>query len=67
MNIFSKNPNASGLDFLKNTIYGAQRGFFPGSEQECKELAEFSYEKVTEVIAKCNEAGFFVQLNHPFW
>jgi hypothetical protein len=67
MNIFSKNPNASGLDFLKNTIYGAQRGFFPGSEQECKELAEFSYEKVNEVIAKCNEAGFFVQLNHPFW
>lgn len=67
LNIFSKTQKATPIEFLKNTLYGFQHQFFEGTDEELQKKKLFTYENVNEVIAKCNEAGYLVQLNHPFW
>lgn len=51
----------------RDTIWGAQRNRFDGTDAEKAEMAAFSYSKCNDLIAKCNDAGFLVQLNHPYW
>ena len=52
---------------LRDTIWGGQRRISGGDMEDRAALASFSYGKVNDFIAKCNELGFLVQLNHPFW
>ena len=30
-------------------------------------IREFTKENINEIIKRCNDAGFLVQLNHPYW
>lgn len=69
-NVFAKRADITEEQILKamsRTIRAAQHKNFDGTEEERVEAAQFSYDKVNELIAKWNEAGLFVQLNHPYW
>lgn len=69
-NVFAKSPNLDEdtiLDAMKDTIRAAQRGNFDGTEEKRKEMALFSYDKVNDLLARWNDLGLFVQLNHPYW
>ncbi len=65
-NLFARTRSASA-DSLRKTIWGAQHKQFDGPDTERERLAAFSYEKANDFIRVANEAGFLVQLNHPYW
>ena len=66
LNLFSKVPNPSGLP-ARDTIWGFQHKCFDGTPEEAEAKKTYSLDAVNEVIRKANEAGFFVQYNHPNW
>ncbi len=67
LNIFSKDPhntfqpatNADQFWILKERYADV----FKGDGY----MREYTTESINEVIRRCNEAGFLVQLNHPYW
>jgi hypothetical protein len=69
-NVFAKRSDIDEGQVMKamsRTIRAAQRKNFDGTDEERAEAAKFSYAKVNDLIAKWNEAGLLVQLNHPYW
>ena len=66
LNIFSKDPHNT---FMPATAVEQQwilKERYP--DTKCDGYwREYSKEGINEIIKRCNEAGFLVQLNHPYW
>ena len=66
INLFARHRDVVATP-LRKTIWGAQRNQFDGTNAEKADLAKFSYEKVNDFLRVAKEAGFFSQLDHPYW
>jgi hypothetical protein len=69
MNIFSKNPHNEFQPAANEDTYAwIQNGKYKGVEGKCDGYRRiYTKESINEVIRRCNEAGFLVQFNHPYW
>ena len=65
-NLFARSRDVDAAP-LRRTIWGAQRNQFDGTDEEKARMAEFSYGRVNDFLRVAGEAGFLVQLNHPYW
>lgn len=65
-NLFSKAEHPVGTP-CKNTLWGASRGCFEGTDEEKERRRHFNLENVNHLIEEANKAGFLVQFNHPNW
>ena len=66
LNIFAKDPHNTFMpatDVNQNWIL---RDRYPDTKCDGF-IREYSTEKINEMIKLCNDAGFLVQLNHPYW
>lgn len=68
MNIFSSDPhNVFQPAAHEDSIKWAENGKYVGTGKCDGYVRQYSKESINEVIRRCNEAGFLVQLNHPNW
>ncbi len=65
-NLFARDA-ATSFAPIRKTIWGAQHNQFDGTAEERRRMGVFSYEIVNDFIRVAREAGFLVQLNHPYW
>jgi hypothetical protein len=66
LNIFAKDPHNTFMpatDINQNWIL---RDRYPDTKCDGF-IREYTIENINEMIRRCNEAGFLVQLNHPYW
>lgn len=66
LNIFAKDPHNTFMpatDINQNWIL---RDRYPDTKCDGF-IREYTTENINEMIRRCNEAGFLVQLNHPYW
>ena len=66
LNIFSKDPHNT---FMPATAIEQQwilRDRYPDTKCDGY-FREYSKDGINEIIKRCNDAGFLVQLNHPYW
>jgi hypothetical protein len=66
LNIFSKNPHNT---FMPGTAIEQQwilKNRYPDTKCDGY-FRKFTKEGINELIKLCNDAGFLVQLNHPYW
>ena len=67
MNIFSKDPHNTFQPGAHDDTLWASDGRYKGQGKCDGFVRQYTVENVNEVIRRCNEAGFLVQLNHPSW
>ena len=66
LNIYAKDPHNTFMpatDINQNWIL---RDRYPDTKCDGF-IREYTIENINEMIRRCNEAGFLVQLNHPYW
>ena len=66
LNIFAKDPHNT---FMPATAVEQQwilKDRYPDTRCDGY-FREYSKDGINEIIKRCNEAGFLVQLNHPYW
>ncbi len=66
LNIFAKDPHNTFMpatDINQNWIL---RDRYPDTKCDGF-IREYTTDNINEMIRRCNEAGFLVQLNHPYW
>lgn len=66
LNIYAKDPHNTFMpatDINQNWIL---RDRYPDTKCDGF-IREYTTENINEMIRRCNEAGFLVQLNHPYW
>ena len=66
LNIFAKDPHNTFMpatDVNQNWIL---RDRYPDTKCDGF-IREYTIENINEMIKRCNDAGFLVQLNHPYW
>ena len=67
MNIFSSDPHNTFQPATSDAQFGHLRERYDGVFKGDGYIREYSVEGANEIIRRCNEAGFLVQLNHPNW
>ena len=67
MNIFSPDPHSTFQPATSEEQYGWVKERFPDTFKCDGHTRVYSVEGANEIIRRCNEAGFLVQLNHPNW
>ena len=67
MNIFSPDPHSTFQPATSEEQYGWLKERFPDTFKCDGHTRVYSVEGANEIIRRCNEAGFLVQLNHPYW
>ena len=67
MNIFSSDPHSTFQPATSEEQYGWVKERFPDTFKCDGEKRVYSVEGANDIIRRCNEAGFLVQLNHPNW
>ena len=66
LNIFSKDPHNTFMPATKVDQHWILKDRYP--DTKCDGFVrEYTIENLNEIIRRCNEAGFLVQLNHPYW
>ena len=66
LNIFSKDPHNTFMPATSAKQHWHLQNRYP--DTKCDDfMREFTTENINEIIRLCNEAGFLVQLNHPYW
>lgn len=66
LNIYAKDPHNTFMpatDINQNWIL---KDRYPDTKCDGF-IREYTIENINEMIRRCNEAGFLVQLNHPYW
>ena len=66
LNIFSKDPHNTFMPATNISQHGILRDRYPDTKCDGF-MREYTIENINEIIRRCNEAGFLVQLNHPYW
>ena len=67
MNIFSSDPHNTFQPATSEEQFGHLKERYAGVFKGDGHIRVYSVEGANEIIRKCNEAGFLVQLNHPNW
>ena len=66
-NIFSKKQHNTFQPATSDKQFGFLKERYDGVFKGDGFIREYSIEGANEIIRRCNEAGFLVQLNHPYW
>ena len=66
LNIFSKDPHNTFMPATSIEQNWILKERYPDTKCDGY-IREFSRDGINEIIKRCNEAGFLVQLNHPYW
>ena len=66
INLFAKRPDPGPMPF-RDTLWAVQHNCYAGPESERDVRSVWNVENVQRIIDEANEAGFFVQYNHPNW
>ena len=66
LNIFSKDPHNTFMPATNINQHWGLKDRYPDTKCDGF-IREFTKENINEMIRLCNEAGFLVQLNHPYW
>ncbi len=66
LNIFSKDPHNTFMPATNINQHWGLKERYPDTKCDGF-IREFTKENINEMIRLCNEAGFLVQLNHPYW
>ena len=66
LNIFAKDPHNTFMPATSIEQNWILRDRYPDTKCDGY-IREYSREGINEIIRRCNEAGFLVQLNHPYW
>ena len=67
LNIFAKNPHNTYQPYTSPEQFGRIKKDYMDVFKGDGKWRTYSVECVNEIIKACNEAGFLVQLNHPYW
>lgn len=66
-NIFAKDPHNTFQPYTSKDQFGHLKERFADVFKGDGKWRTYSLEGANEIIKACNEAGFLVQLNHPYW
>ena len=66
LNIFSKDPHNTFMPATAIEQNWILRDRYPDTKCDGY-IREYTKDGINEIIRRCNEAGFLVQLNHPYW
>lgn len=66
LNIFSKDPHNTFMPATAIEQMWILRDRYPDTKCDGY-IREYSKDGINEIIKRCNDAGFLVQLNHPYW
>ena len=66
LNIFSKDPHNTFMPATAIEQNWILRDRYPDTKCDGY-FREYSKDGINEIIKRCNDAGFLVQLNHPYW
>lgn len=66
INIFSKDPHNTFMPATDVKQHWILTNRYPDVKGDGF-VREYTKENINEMIKRCNEAGFLVQLNHPYW
>ena len=67
LNIFAKDPHNTFQPATSKEQHWILKDRYKDVCQCDGYVREYSVEGANEIIRRCNEAGFLVQLNHPYW
>ncbi|MBO5287434.1 MAG: hypothetical protein J6B34_04845 [Clostridia bacterium] len=68
MCIFSKKQHNTFQPAADDSSFAwVQGGKYVGKQQCDNYHREYTRESINETVKRCNDAGFLVQLNHPYW
>lgn len=67
MNIFSKDPHNTFQPAAHDDTLWACDGKYKNQGKCDGFVREYTIESINETIKRCNDAGFLVQYNHPYW
>ena len=66
LNIFAKDPHNTFMPATDIEQQWILKNRYPDTKCDGY-VREYTKEGLNEIIKRCNEAGFLVQLNHPYW
>lgn len=66
LNIFAKDPHNTFMPATAISQHWNLQSRYPDTQCDGY-IREYSKDGINEIIKRCNEAGFLVQLNHPYW
>ena len=66
LNIFAKDQHNTFMPATNINQNWILRDRYPDTKCDGY-IREYSKDGINEIIRRCNEAGFLVQLNHPYW
>lgn len=66
LNIFAKDPHNTFMPATNVDQHWILKDRYPDTKCDGF-IREYSKENINQMIKLCNEAGFLVQLNHPYW
>ena len=67
LNIFSKDPHNTFQPATSSEQFWHLKQRYADVFKGDGYVREYTKESINEMIKRCNEAGFLVQLNHPYW
>ena len=67
LNIFSKDPHNTFQPATSKEQFWHLKERYNDVFKGDGYVREYTKESINEIIKRCNEAGFLVQLNHPYW
>lgn len=67
MNIFAKDPHNTFQPATNEDQFWRIRERYKDTFKGDGYVREYTKESINEMVKRCNEGGFLVQLNHPYW
>ena len=67
LNIFSKDPHNTFQPATSEEQFKYIKDRYADAFKGDGYIREYTTESINEIIKRCNDAGFLVQLNHPYW
>ncbi len=67
MNVFARDPHNTFQPATSADQFWILRDRYADVFKGDGYAREFTKESINETVKRCNEAGFLVQLNHPYW
>ena len=67
MNIFAKDPHNTFQPATNEDQFWRIKERYKDAFKGDGYVRKYTKESINEMVKRCNEAGFLVQLNHPYW